>query len=306
MRAVREGAVAIREDIAEAKILSAKALVRQIVADNILMKLGDVEFRVFSQFGEDGIIQYLIHRVHIPPQLMSFVEFGVEDYTEANTRFLLLNDNWRGLVMDGGASNIAAVHAWPDRWRYDLTAKQAFIDRDSIDGLLTAAEFTGPIGLLSIDIDGNDYWVWERVSVIDPVIVIVEYNSLFGTSRAVCVPYDAAFNYTRSHYSHLYWGCSLRALELLAIRKGYALVGCNSAGNNAFFVKRDHLNGQPELTSAQAYRESRFRISRGRDGRFNFLPPTAQFDEIAEMPLYDIESDLVAKVGDLVRSREKL
>jgi hypothetical protein len=254
---------------------------------------------VFSQFGEDGIIQYLTRRSEVPSTLRTFVEFGVNDYREANTRFLLINDNWRGLIMDSSNPNMAAVRASPLYWKYDLTAKAVFIDRDNINDLITEAGFAGKIGLLSIDIDGNDYWVWERISAVDPIIIIVEYNSLFGASRAVTVPYDACFDRGRAHYSHLYWGSSLRALELLGDRKGYALVGSNSAGNNAFFVKKDHLNGQPKLAAAQAYSECRFRESRDRAGRLNFLSGRTRIEEIACMPLLDVESNDLVKIGDL-------
>src|SRR5207302_5091937 len=157
------------------------------------------EFRVFSQFGEDGIIQYLIRRAQILRPLRSFVEFGVESYVESNTRFLLLNDNWCGLIMDGDAANIDAVKTSALYWRHDLTAKAAFIDRDNVDRLISSAGFSGEIGLLSIDIDGNDYWVWERVSEVNPVIVVVEYNSVFGQSRGVTVPYDPRFRRSEAH-----------------------------------------------------------------------------------------------------------
>ncbi|HEX4410962.1 MAG TPA: hypothetical protein VH206_19505 [Xanthobacteraceae bacterium] len=298
--AIREDIVALRADISDVKMLAAKAITRRVTSEVDAIALEAAEFRVFSQFGEDGILQYLIRRARIPRELTSFVEFGVEDYSEANTRFLLVNDNWRGLIMDAGAANMAAVRAWPLRWKYDLTIKEAFIDRDNINDLIASAGFSGPIGVLSIDIDGNDYWVWERISVIDPIIVVVEYNALFGAARAVTVPYDPTFDYARAHHSHLYWGCSLRALELLAGRKGYALVGANSAGNNAFFVRRNYLNGQPELNAAQAYRESRFRISRDSNGYFNFLPRQAQIAEIADMPLLDIEGGGMTKVRDVI------
>jgi hypothetical protein len=308
MRSIREDSLAmrseiaaIRNDIAEARILAAKGLIRQMNADASVRELGEAEFSVFSQFGEDGIIQYLIRRTRVSPSQASFVEFGVGDYSEANTRFLLINDNWRGLIMDSSGPNMAAVRDWPHQWKYDLTVKQAFIDRDSIDGLLASAGFAGEIGLLSIDIDGNDYWVWERITAVSPIIVIVEYNSRFGSSRAVTVPYDPAFDRGRAHYSHLYWGCSLRALELLAQRKGYALVGSNNAGCNAFFVKQDHLNGQPQLTAKQAYRECRVRDSRDRAGRMNFLSGRSRGEEIADMPLFDIERNDMVKVGDLLR-----
>ena len=108
-------------------------------------------------------------------------------------------------------------------WRHDLTALCRWIDRDNIDTLLMEAGFSGEIGILSIDIDGNDYWVWERIEAARPVIVIAEYNSVFGRNRAVTIPYDPVFNRTRSHHSNLYWGASLKALVSLGRRKGYAV-----------------------------------------------------------------------------------
>jgi hypothetical protein len=300
VEALRGDVADVKRDMAEIKILSAKGLIRQMAAGAAAIELRDAEFQVFSQFGEDGIIQYLIRRTGIPPRLRTFIEFGVGDYLEANTRFLLINDNWRGLVMDSSGPNMDAVRAWPLYWKRDLMAKAAFIDRDNIDDLITEAGFAGEIGLLSIDIDGNDYWVWEQISAVDPIIVIVEYNSLFGASRAVTVPYDSLFDRGRAHYSHLYWGCSLRALDLLAARKGYALVGSNGAGNNAFFVKHSHLNGQSKLTVEEAYQECRFRESRDQAGRLNFLSGRSRIEEIAGMPLFDVERNEMVKVGDLM------
>ena len=125
--------------------------------------------KVFSQFGDDGIIQYLIQHLQVQPQ--SFVEFGVENYSEANTRFLLLNDNWRGLVLDGSEDSLEALRSEDIYWRHDLTAVAAFIDRDNINGLLARNGFSGRLGLLSIDIDGNDYWVWERIDCVTPSLV---------------------------------------------------------------------------------------------------------------------------------------
>jgi len=297
MRSIRQDLSYVRQGVADAKILSAKLLI-QARAGETFQDLTETEFKVFSQFGEDGIIQYLIRKAAIPRDCQYFVELGVQDYSEANTRFLLINDNWRGLVMD--AANMSAVRASGLYARHELTARSAFIDRDNINGLIADAGFGGSIGLLSIDIDGNDYWVWERISIVDPIIVIVEYNGVFGSTRAVTVPYDPAFKRSVAHSSGLYWGCSLRALELLARRKGYALVGSNRAGNNAFFVKRDHLNGQPELTAAQAYYEPRFRESQDRTGVRTFLSGTARLKAIVDMPLFDVERNETVKVGDLL------
>lgn len=279
----------IDQQMIDLKILAAKALITQQQAREDVASLSSVEFKVFSQFGEDGIIQYLVHRAGIPPQRRLFVEFGVETYEEANTRFLLLNDNWRGLIIDGSKRNIAKVKQDSIYWRHDLTAIAAFIDAENINRLITSSGITGEIGLLSIDIDGNDYWVWQNITSVEPIIVVAEYNGVFGPSRAVTVPYDPAFVRSKAHYSHLYWGCSLNALVHVARSKGYALVGTNSAGNNAFFLHRSYLNGQPELTSDQAFVNPRFRESRDPAGNLTFLSGAARLREIVGLPLVDVE-----------------
>ena len=248
--------------------------------------LADAEFRVFSQFGEDGIIQFLLSKVGPIPK--SFVEFGVETYDEANTRFLLLHDGWRGLIMDGSAEAMTALRQQELYWRHDLRAEAAFIDRDNVDALIARGGMRGPIGLLSVDIDGNDYWVWEKISVVDPVIVVVEYNSTFGAERAVSIPYAPDFQRTLAHFSNLYWGCSLAALCHLASRKGYVFVGSNSAGNNAFFVQRDYAAALAHLTPAQGYVESRFRESRDPSGALTFLSGAERLRPIAHLPLIDV------------------
>src|SRR5687768_6497737 len=137
-----------------------------------IKNIQDVEFKVFSQWGDDGIIQYLIHKVPITNKV--FVEFGVENYTEANTRFLLMNNNWKGLIMDGSKEHMSSVQKDNLYWQYDLTAMPHFITRENINQLLTEYGIVGNIGLLHIDIDGNDYYVWDTIDVIQPDIVIVE------------------------------------------------------------------------------------------------------------------------------------
>lgn len=281
--------LAVGHEIAETKMLIARLLVDRLDATEVPRHLRDVEFKVFSQFGEDGIIQYLIRRAGIPRERRCFVEFGVESYTEANTRFLLMNDNWRGLIIDGSEAHMAAVRGSQVYWRHDLTAVAAFVDAVNINGLIANAGYAGEVGLLSIDVDGMDYWIWEKIDVVDPIIVVIEYNSVFGAKRAVTVPYDARFTRTAAHHSNLYWGCSLKAVELLGKRKGYALVGSNSAGNNAFLVRRDRLNGQPEVTAEEAYVESRFRESRDKNGRLTYLSGPARLREIGDLIAYDVE-----------------
>jgi hypothetical protein len=281
----------------ELKLLTGRLLASQVRASAANFR--EAEFKVFSQFGDDGIIQYLIARLEIPQGLTSFVEFGVQDYSESNTRFLLLNDNWRGLVMDGDKGNIQSITVRDMYWRHDLTALCRWIDRDNINAILQESGFSGSIGILSIDIDGNDYWVWQRIEAVQPVIVIAEYNSVFGARQAITVPYDPAFHRTKAHYSNLYWGASLPALASLARAKGYAFVGSNLAGNNAYFVQESYIGrgGVVALTPEQGYVESRFRESRDERGRLTYLGGAARRRMIAGMPVYDVERDAVVALG---------
>jgi hypothetical protein len=287
------------DQVAEAKILAANTLIHQIAMRGDLADIKEAEFKVFSQFGEDGILQYLIRKTGIGPELRTFVEFGVETYEEANTRFLLMNNNWSGLVIDGSPASVAQIRASSVYWRNGLSAVAAFIDADNINRLIAEGGFCGEIGLLSVDIDGNDYWVWDKIDVVTPVIVVAEYNSVFGAHHAITVPYDPSFVRGNAHYSNLYWGASLKALSLVADRKGYALVGCNSAGNNAFFVRRDRLNGLKELSPEIAYVESKFKESRDSEGRLTFLTGKKRVAEIRNMTVHDVLSGRMVQISDL-------
>jgi hypothetical protein len=131
------------------------------------------------------------------------------------------------------------------------------------------------------------------------VLVVVEYNSVFGPRHAITIPYDPGFVRTRAHYSNLYWGCSLKALCGLAERKGYAFVGSNSSGNNAHFVRRDRAAGIPILTPEQGYVESRFRESRDRDGRLTYLSGHKRLEAIKDLKVYDLDRQEFVRLGDL-------
>lgn len=245
------------------------------------------EFQVYSQWGEDGIIQHLIRRVSLTRPI--FVEFGVENYTEANTRFLLTNNNWSGLVLDGSENHVRSIRKGEWYWKHNLKAVQAFITRENINDLLRENGVMGEIGLLSVDIDGNDYWVWEAINAVSPAIVVVEYNSRFGPERAVTVPYDPQFVRVNAHYSCAYYGASLAALVALGRRKGYAFVGSNSAGNNAFFVRRDlKPDNMSELTAAEGYVALQFREARDQQGRLAYLSPEEEAVIVSQLPLVEV------------------
>jgi hypothetical protein len=286
------------EDQGEAQLLlQGKQLAHVVKSLPDGSPLRDAEFKVFSQFGDDGIIQFLLSAVSVSND--RFVEFGVESYREATTRFLLRNDNWRGLVLDSSAENVSAIRGSVDFWLHELQAEVATVTPDNINAFLTDAGFTGPIGLLHIDIDGNDLHVWNALEVADPDIVILEYNALLGPDHALTVPYDPCFDRRKAHSSWLYHGASIRAIVAACQRCGYAFVGCNSAGNNAYFVRRGQLGRVREVSIEDGFVMSRFRESRDRAGQPSFATGTERLALIRDTVFLDLERDQLRTVGEI-------
>lgn len=257
--------------------------------------LQDFEFKVFSQWGEDGILQRLTQIIDVPNK--TFIEFGVEDFFESNCRFLMVKDNWQGFVIDGSAKNIARLQNSYFFWRYDLQAETAFITKDNINDLLQRSGFDHDLGILSVDIDGNDYYVLDAIEEYKPRILICEFNGVFGTERKISVPYDASFVRAEKHYSHLYFGASLPAMTHLAAARGYTLVGINSMGNNAFFVRNDLMNENLQVFDyAKEDCLSHLREGRNPDGSLSLLRGTARLDALRGLDVINVETGETEKI----------
>ena len=284
---IRQAAfILLKDELENLKMLMAKNILLNQSNGEKVQNLQDAEFKVFSQWGDDGIIQYLIKNIEISSE--RFIEFGVENYLESNTRFLLKNNNWQGLVMDGSSENIEYIKKDAIYWKHSLTAVATFITKDNINQTIKDAGFEGNIGLLHIDIDGNDYWIWEAIDSIHPDIVIVEYNSLFGIDRPITIPYQADFVRSKAHHSNLYSGTSLAALYLLSQKKGYAFVGCNSAGKNAYFVKSEKAKNVQTLNLEEGYIISKFREAKGIDGNLVYLSAQRSLSLIKGLQVYNV------------------
>ena len=273
-------------------LMLGKLLTENVKTKQNIKFLREVEFKVFSQWGDDGIIQWLVHHLEIPNR--TFVEFGVSNYRESNTRFLLMNNNWSGFVMDGSEENVAQIKSSEYFWRYELAAKAAFINRENVNDLVASAGFEREIGILHIDLDGNDYWIWQALDVVSPTIAILEYNSVLGIDRPITIPYDADFFRTKAHYSNHYYGSSLRAIYQLSLAKGYSFVGCNGAGNNAYFVRNDKLNSTIPVVSLEAgYVASKYRESRDPEGQLSYVTGKDRIELIRGLPVHNIETHQV-------------
>ena len=258
----------------------------------------EAEMRVFSQWGEDGIIQWLLSR--IPAPIPAFVEFGVENYRESNTRFLLQYDNWRGLVIDGSGDYMDSVRQSPLCWRHDLTALDAFINRDNINELIRAGGFEGEIGILSVDIDGVDYWVVEKLGAVNPQIVICEINGILGGDLAVTVPYKSDFARLGEHFSGQYFGASLKGMEKLLRSRGYSLVGINSNCVNAFFVRNDLAGNFHIADAAECWREPRHSDTRGESGELTHVRRLRdKLALIKDMMLVNLDTGEISPIYEL-------
>lgn len=279
----------IHNSLQELKILEGKQLGIQNISrtNEILNELNKAEFKVFSQWGDDGIMQFLIDYLNIENKI--FIEFGVEDYLESNTRFILINNCWKGLVMDGSALKVNQIKCSDLFWQYQLDAICCFITRDNINELISEYLNKQTPGILVIDVDGNDYWIWEAIEV-KPTLVVVEYNSLLGFDRAISIPYHSNFVRNQAHYSNLYYGASLPALCQLANKKGYTLVGCNSNGNNAYFVRNDKLKDLKAATVEKAFNESSFRESRNEQNKLTYLNYNEAFKIIKGLKVVNVET----------------
>ncbi len=283
------------DDLNKLAMLNALHLTSLNRSLSIIDDLASVEFSVFSQWGEDGIIDWIISKIPSIPR--TFVEFGVEDYMESNTRLLLQLRNWRGLVMDSSDKNIEKIRSDSLSWRFSLTSCSAFVTCDNINHLLHENNFIGDIGLLSIDIDGNDYWIWNSIDCINPAIVVAEFNAVFGDIYKLSIPYDQYFSRTKYHFSSLYFGASLPSLISLGLEKGYTFIGTNSSGVNAFFVRNDleHLVTR-HMKSISAY-PSLHRESRDKNGNLTYIDGINRRDVIRDCPLINVSSGESVSLG---------
>ena len=212
------------------------------------------EYGLFSQNGEDGILRRIFSEIGFGSR--RFVEFGFST-NESNALRLVLHEGFGGLFLDASdwqvdrfnrAARAVGVTA--------ARAERAFLTRDTLQPLLLARGTPAEIDLLSIDVDGNDYWFWESLDRVSARVTVVEYNAALGPDVSLAMPYAESGRPADDAPHHFaYAGASLTALVRLAGRKGASLVCCDSSGTNAFFVRNDCLTDRlrPQ-TPAEAFR----------------------------------------------------
>lgn len=225
----------LKNEAAAQKTLSQQYRLLASAGKEWLPNLKDVGFRKYSQFEEDGILLYIFSLV--PPINRTCVEICAGDGRECNTSNLIINHGWWGHLFDGNEKNVRAGEAFfsknKDTFLYRPRFTKAWVTAENANELIASSGASGPIDLLSLDIDGMDYWVWKAISVIEPQVVVCETHNPVPPDKALTVPYDPAFVFETENYR----GASLAAMCKLGREKGYRLVGTNRFGFNAFFIK---------------------------------------------------------------------
>lgn len=264
--------------------------------DNV-KSLDEVEFSVFSQFGQDGIIAFLTNKLNDYIDNKYFIEIGVENYYESNTRYLLMTKNWSGLVIDADASYVKQITNSYYYWKYDLKAVCSFVSRENISEILVnnLPKGVNRVGLLSIDIDGNDFYILDSIPIKSDILII-EYNSLFGFDRAVVIPYDPHFRRYQVNHTGAYFGASLKAIVMKAEEKGYYFLGTTSAGNDAIFIDKRYADIFSSITPKAFPLKIKF-PSIKYSGRMYTI--NEAIEEIKDLPVLDLQTGQIIKIAEL-------
>jgi hypothetical protein len=220
--------------------------------------LDDVGFRSFSQFDEDGILLYLLSVIGIKNRRAIEMAAGVG--YESNTANLIINHNFCALLFEGDQETAVQCRQFyanyqDTHWNTPVAVDGTWLKAENINQVIGAHGFSGEIDLFSLDVDGMDYWLLESLSVVQPRIIVLEYNGIFGADAAVTAAYEPEYAYREGHAC----GASLAAFDKLCKRKGYRLVGCNRNCLNAFYIQEQLAkNVFPEVRVEDCLLSSRY------------------------------------------------
>ena len=265
--------------------------------------LHESELKVFSQNGEDGIIDYLVHQLAIPSP--NFVEIGIGNYRESNTRFLYNRVHSKGLIIDRLDQLHMKVKPYVNLWKGDLKIHQKMVTAENINEIL-GKYCDYKIDIFSIDIDGVDYWVISKLRPNISKIFIAEFNPTFGPDLEITVPNIDGFDRINYHYSGLCYGHSLKALIKLMEEKNYYFLGTNLQKMNAFFISnelsKESFFPNINLKDLSYYSDSNIRDSRDRNYNLTYLSGSKKLQEIKECEIINLTDDKnkVIKIKDLV------
>ena len=261
-----------------------------------ISNLSKVEFSTFSQFGEDGIISWLLKQ--IPNVKKTFLEIGTQDYWESNTRFLIQSHNWNGYIIEASSADVRKIKTQGLFWKKNLIVINKFVTKENINSIIQKNFKNIKFGLFSLDIDGNDYWILKQVDIKSDLIVC-EYNPIFGDIHELTIPYEKDFDRSKKHYSNLFFGCSIQALISLMRKKGYLFLGTNSEGMNAFFVDKKKIKYLKDKIKEKKIFFPILREGRSRNSKLNYKKLFENLHLIKNKKVYDIKRCKIIKLSEI-------
>lgn len=239
-------------------------LLNEMYADTLRQRYADPKrlvtagYKVYSQGDQDGQIAEIFRRIGVTNR--RFVEFGSGDGRVNNGAYLVLQ-GWSGLWMDAKPDSEAGLR---QRWGAAMqegrvTYRRSFVTVENINTLLTETGFSGEIDLMVIDLDSNDYHIWQAITAASPRVVCMEYNAKFPPPMEWIMPRDDTYGWNGAER----FGASLAALEKLGLEKGYLLVGCSLTGVDAFFVRKDLVGDHfaAPFTAENHYQPARYYLN---------------------------------------------
>ena len=255
---------------------------------NKITTIEETFFKVFSQDYEDGIIQYLIKSLGL--KNIKFVEIGTQDYSESNTRYIFETMRCEGLIIDPTPNLKKKINSFLRTWKNTLTIHNDFINSNNIVEIIEKNSFDKNLDIFSLDIDGIDYWILEKLPKKIAKIFIIEYNPYFGSKKEICAPNIEYFDRFKYHSTGFCWGASLKAIIKLMKQKGYTFIGTNNLNVNSFFVQDEFINkigfNLPNLNDLSKHTEVKFNVLKNKNG--NLVSLNEVYDDIQNIKVYNL------------------
>jgi hypothetical protein len=268
-----------------------------------IKNFSETSYKVYSQNGEDGFIDYLLFSINV--EKPKFIEIGIGTYKESNTRFLFERTSTEGLIIDSIKDLEKKVKKNVRFWKGDLNVVNETVNTENIIDILEKNNFLNEVDLFSLDIDGIDYWILDKLPENFSKICVIEYNSVFGDELEITVPNKKNFTRKEYHFSHLCFGVSLRALIKKMGEKGFLFVGSNEFNNNAFFVQKKYKNNLnidlPDTSNLKKFTNSNIRESRNKNGNLNYLKKEERLKAIENCEVINLSNPKkeIVKIKDL-------
>lgn len=249
------------------------------------------ELRVFSQNGEDGILDFIFEKCGLIKP--TFLEIGVGDFSECNSKFSNFLRGSGVYVVDSDP-NLPQIY---NKYRSRRVNSRLFFENiwidssNALDVFARANSELGNIDVLSIDIDGNDFWILKQLPLETFQVIVVEYNPSLSDTDPVTVEYDSNFDRRNKHFSWKYYGATLEAFDHYLKLHGFCFIGATSQGTNAFFVRKEYVNNFAKCTKdISEYKNLDSREARNESGSLSFVKIEIERSYMSDLPLIDVRN----------------